>query len=178
VSGQRDSGSSDLAIDAVAANGASGQGHVTLRHSDNLAVNATGSPYPRVWASSYQYQHPPSFLTDGLASTYWVSAGQTPGQAPTPEAPEYIGVDLGHATKVRAVGLSGRDNWAPRSYDIQTSLDGKTWSTVRSVEDEAGGTASFTPTTARHVRLRITEASSPTSPGHNTQLSEFAVYSD
>jgi hypothetical protein len=177
VSGQRESGSSDLVIDAVAANGASGQGHVNLRHSDNLAVNATGSPYPRVWASSYQYQHPPSFLTDGSASTYWVSAGQTPGQAPTPAAPEYIGVDLGFATDVGAVGLSGRDNWAPRSYDVQTSLDGEKWTTVRSVKDDARSTAAFTPTKARYVRLRITETWSPTSPGHNTQLAEFAVYS-
>ncbi|MCG5213309.1 glycosyl hydrolase [Streptosporangium soli] len=180
LSGQRESGSSDLVIDAVAANGASGQAHVTLRHSDNLAANATGSPYPRVWASSYQYQHPPSSLTDGSASTYWGSGGHTPGQAPTPEAPEFIGVDLGLATVVRAVGLSGRENWAPRSYDVQTSLDGERWTTVLSVTGDARNaatTTAVTPTEARYVRLRITEGRYPTQPGHNTQLAEFAVYS-
>ncbi|MEO3927613.1 glycosyl hydrolase [Micromonosporaceae bacterium B7E4] len=180
LSGQRGSGSSVLVVDAAAANGASGQTQVTLRHSDNLAFNATGSPYPRVFASSYQYQHPPSFLTDGLASTYWVSGGHTPGQAPTPETPEFLGVDLGLATVVRAVGLSGRENWAPRSYDVQTSLDGARWTTVLSVADDARNAATptaVTPTEARYVRLRVTEGWYPTSPGHNTQLAEFAVYS-
>ncbi|WP_145812157.1 glycosyl hydrolase [Kribbella amoyensis] len=180
VNGERASGSSVLAVDAVADNGAAGQDHVTLRHSDDLAVNTTGSQYPSVWASSYQYQHPPSMLTDGSASTHWVSAGQTPGQAPTPESPEYLGVDLGFATQVGAVGLSGRENWAPRAYDVQTSLDGKQWTTVLSVEGEASPRATtlpVVPTEARYVRLRITETSSPTSPGHNTQLAQFAVYS-
>ena len=97
LSGRLDSGSSELTIDAVAANGSTGQTYVTLRHSDDLALNATGSPYPRAWASSYQYKNPPSFLTDGSAATHWVSNGQTPGQAPTPESPELIGVDLGRA---------------------------------------------------------------------------------
>lgn len=177
LSGQRETGSSGLVVDAKATNGASGQAYVTLLHSGNLAVNATGSPYPRVWASSYQYQHPPSFLNDGTAAGYWVSSGQTPGQAPTPESPEFIGVDLGIATQVSAVGLSGRENWAPRSYDVQTSLDGEQWTTVRSIAGEALSIVTFDAVRARHVRLRITAAWSPTAPGQNTQLSEFAIYS-
>lgn len=35
----------------------------------------------------------------------------------------------------------------------------------------------FTPTEARYLRLLITAARAPTSPGHNTQLAEFAVHS-
>lgn len=76
-----------------------------------------------------------------------------------------------------AVGLTGRDRWAPRSYQVQTSPDGKRWTTVRSVTDAAPGTTSFAPTEARYVRLVITAAWAPTSPGHNTQLAGFAVYS-
>ncbi|MDQ7905692.1 glycosyl hydrolase [Phytohabitans sp. ZYX-F-186] len=178
--GRNDAGSSSLVVDAAASNGARGQAYVTLRHSGNLALNPTGSPYPRVWASTYQYQHPPSFLTDGQESTYWVSSGQTPGEAPTAGRPETIGVDLGLPTVVRAVGTSGRGSWAPRAYDVQTSLDGRRWTTVGSEVDapRADHTTTVTPTRARYVRLRITQGWYPTQPGHNTQLAEFAVYAN
>ncbi|MGP3931268.1 discoidin domain-containing protein [Nonomuraea sp. KM88] len=115
--------SSHRPLDAVAANGASGQTRVTLRHCANLAVNVTGSPCPRVRASS---------------------------------------------------------SWAPQSYDVQTSLVGERWTTVRSVTDDAPNapaTTSVTPPQARYVRLRIAEGRYPTQPGHNTQLAEFAVHS-
>lgn len=48
-----------------------------------------------------------------------------------------------------------------------------------SVTDDAQNatTTAVTPTQARYVRLRITEGRYPTSPGHDTQLAEFAVYS-
>ncbi len=178
LTGRSGSGSTDLDVAVAADNGARGQAHVVLRHSDNLAVNPTGSPYPRVWASSSQYQRGPSYLTDGSPTTFWASAGQTPGQAPTPEVPVIIGVDLGLATTVAAVGTSGRANWAPRSYELQTSPDGRRWTTVRSVADgPPSAIMEFTPTEARFVRLRITAAWAPTSPGQNTQLAEFAVYS-
>jgi hypothetical protein len=178
--GRNEAGSSDLVINAAASNGARGQAYVALRHAGNLALNTTGSPYPRVWASSYQYQHPPSFLTDGRASTYWASGGQTPGQAPTGQRPEFIGVDLGLPTAVRAIRTSGRGNWAPRAYDVQVSLDGRRWTTVGSEADapKADHTTAVTPTQARYVRLRITQGWYPTQPGHNTQLAEFAVYAD
>ncbi|HTE62992.1 MAG TPA: discoidin domain-containing protein, partial [Solirubrobacteraceae bacterium] len=178
--GWNDAGSSGLVINVAASNGARGQAYVALRHSDNLALNTTGSPYPRVSASSYQYQHPPSFLTDGQASTYWASGGQTPGEAPTTQRPEFIAVDLGLPTVVRAVGTSGRGNWAPRAYDVQTSLDGKRWTTVGSEVDapKSGNITAVTPIQARYVRLHITHGWYPSQPGHNTQLAEFAVYAD
>jgi hypothetical protein len=180
VRGGNETGSSDLAIDVAASNGARGQAHVTLRHSGNLALNTTGSPYPRVWTSTYQYQHPPSFLTDGQASTYWVSSGQTPGEAPSTERPEIIGVDLGLPTVVRAVSTSGRGDWAPRTYEVQTSMDGTRWTTVASEVDapKADHVTAFTPVTARYVRLRVTQGWYPSQPGHNTQLAEFGVHAN
>ncbi len=180
--GGNEAGSSDLVIDVAASNGARGQAHAVLRHSDNLALNTTGSPYPSVWASSYQYQRPPSFLTDGQTSTFWVSNGQTPGEAPTSERPQFIAVDLGLPTMVRSVGTSGRGNWAPRTYDVQTSLDGEEWTTVASVGDAPRSSdlnvTTFPPTRARHVRLHITQGWYPSQPGLNTQLAEFSVYAE
>lgn len=178
--GENAAGASDLVIDVAASNGARGQAHVVLRHSDDLALNTTGSPFPRVWASSYQYQHPPSFLTDGQASTYWVTGGQTPGEAPGTEQPDVVGVDLGLATTVRAVGTGGRGDWAPRTYDVQTSPDGEQWTTVASVVDapRSDTVTTFSPAEARYVRLHITQGWYPSRPGHNTQLAEFAVYAE
>ncbi|WP_157987914.1 glycosyl hydrolase [Jiangella endophytica] len=180
LSGGNEAGSSDLLIDVAASNGARGQAHVALRHSGNLALNTTGSPYPSVWASSYQYQRPPSFLNDGQTSTFWASNGQTPGEAPTAERPQFVAVDLGLPAVVRSVGTSGRGNWAPRTYDVQTSLDGERWTTVASVTDAPMSSAlnitAVTPTQARHVRLHITQGWYPSSPGLNTQLAEFSVY--
>ncbi|MCT2584500.1 glycosyl hydrolase [Actinophytocola gossypii] len=180
LSGGNGTGTSTLEIDVAASNGARGQAHVTLRHSGDLALNPTGSPYPRVWASSHQYQHPPSFLTDGQASSYWVSSGQTPGEAPTTERPEIIGVDFGQPTVVRAVSTSGRGNWAPRTYDVQASRDGKRWTTVGSEVDapSAGHVTAVTPVRARYVRLRVTRGWYPSLPGHNIQLAEFAVHAN
>ncbi|OLF14315.1 hypothetical protein BLA60_04050 [Actinophytocola xinjiangensis] len=176
--GGNETGTSGLVIDVAASNGARGQDHVTLSHSGNLAVNTTGSPYPRVSTSSYQYQHPPSFLTDGQVGTYWVSNGQTPGEAPTPGRPEDLTVDLGLPTVVRAVSLSGRGNWAPRTYEVRTSLDGRRWTTVASEVDapKADHVTAVPPVTARYVRLRITQGWYPSQPGHNTQLGEFGVH--
>ncbi|GAB3450803.1 glycosyl hydrolase [Actinophytocola sediminis] len=180
VRGWQQTGSSGLVIDVAATNGTRGQAYVSLRHSDNLALNPTGSPYPRVWAASYQYQHPPSFLTDGRTSTYWAASGQTPGEAPSADRPEFIGVDLGLPTVVHAVGTRGRGNWAPKAFDVQTSIDGRRWQTVGSEVEapRADNITAVTPKPARYVRLRITQGWYPTQPGHNTQLAEFAVYAN
>lgn len=180
--GANETGSSGLVVDVAASNGARGQAHVVLRHSANLALNTTGSPYPRVWASSYQYQRPPSFLTDGQTSTFWASNGQTPGEAPTAERPQVVAVDLGLPAAVGSVGTSGRGNWAPRTYDVQTSLDGEQWTTVASVVDAPRSSdlnvTTFPATRARHVRLHITQGWYPSQPGLNTQLAEFSVHAE
>lgn len=179
LSGSRSTGSSTVSVTARADNGATGAARLTLRHSTNLAWNTTGSPFPRSFTSSNQDRYPASFATDGDESTFWVSGGYTPGQAPTAQDPEVIGVDLGVPTTVRAVGTVGRGDYSLRGYDVQTSLDGRTWKTVGS-EQDAPKTGTITPVTpgkARYVRLRISEGWYPTQPGNNTQLRELAVYS-
>lgn len=180
VHGDLSAGTTSLEVEVVTSTAATGRARVTLLHGENLALNTTGSPYPRAFASSNQDRYPPSFATDGLASTFWVSGGYVAGQAPTPDDPEVLGVDLGALSRVRAVGNGGRGAYGPRSYDVQTSLDGRSWTTVASVDDapQPGLVTSFEPTMARYVRLRITEGWYPTQPGNNTQVSELAVYSD
>ncbi|MDN5853204.1 MAG: discoidin domain-containing protein, partial [Actinomycetia bacterium] len=174
------SGTTPLTIDVAASNGTSGHAKVVLEHGENLALNTTGSPYPRTFASSNQDRYTPSFATDGLASTFWVSGGRVAGQGPTSADPEFLGVDLGATSRIRAVANSGRGAYGPKTYDVQTSTDGHSWNTVATVDEapQSGAVTSFEPTTARYVRLRITDGWYPTRPGNNTQVREFAVYSD
>jgi len=177
LSGTGSSGTSGLTVDVTAANGAHDEAHVAVRHTDDAALNTSGSPYPRVWSSTAQDKNPVSWVNDGEASTFWVSGGAVPGQGPTADRPEFLGVELADAAPINAVATSGRGNWSPRRFDVQVSLDGQTWSTVATVESPKNGTlTSFGPVDARYVRLRITEAWTPESPASNTQVAEFRVH--
>ena len=176
LAGALSSGTSDLAVEVTASNGAYDEAHVGLRHTDDAALNHSGSPYPRVWSSTAQDKNPASWVNDGDSSTFWVSGGAVPGQGPTAERPEFLGVELAEQTDVTAVATGGRGNWSPRRFDVQVSLDGQTWSTVATVESPKNGTVtSFDPVAARFIRLRITEAWSPALPASNTQVAVFRV---
>ena len=74
----------------------------------------------------------------------------------------WIAVDLGKTYAVSKVVL----NWEAaygESYKIQTSMDGKTWTTVKSVTNGKGGkeTVSFDATKARYVKLQGVERGLP-----------------
>jgi len=177
LSGIGSSGTSGLTVDVTASNGAHDEAHVSVRHTDDAALNTSGSPYPRVWSSTAQDKNPVSWVNDGERSTFWVSGGAVPGQGPTAHRPEFLGVELADTAVINAVVTSGRGNWSPRRFDVQVSLDGRTWSTVTTVESPKNGRlTSFAPVDARYVRLRITEAWTPESPASNTQVAEFRVH--
>ncbi|HEY3483111.1 MAG TPA: discoidin domain-containing protein, partial [Streptomyces sp.] len=90
---------------------------------------------------------PASFATDGLPSTRWSSA-YTDDQ--------WLAVDLGAS---RTAYASARLSWESaygKDYDIQTSTDGATWTTVASRRGRTGSGAdilTFPATTARYVRM-------------------------
>lgn len=177
--GDRTDGSSRLTVQVDGSNGTSGSAEVQLSHSDNLALNTIGARYPQAFAGSNQDRYPASFATDGQASTFWVSGGNVPGQGPTAGNPAVIGVDLGDPTSVMAIAQSGRSSYGPRDYQVQTSLDGTSWTTVATVVDapKTGQVTQFPSATGRYVRLHITRGWYTSDPGNNTQLAELSVYS-
>ena len=61
-----------------------------------------------------------------------------------------------------------------KAYKIQTSMDGKTWTTVKSVTNGKGGkeTVSFDATKARYVKLQGVERGLP----YGYSLWEMEVY--
>lgn len=101
---------------------------------------------------------------DGNSATRWSSNYSDP---------QWISVDLGSATAINGVML----NWEVaygKSYQIQTSLDNSSWTTVYSTTTGDGGidTISFTSQSARYVRMNGTQRG--TSYGYS--LWDFEVY--
>jgi hypothetical protein len=112
----------------------------------------------QVTASSAQPAHPVEQAADGVAGTFWVSGGYKPGEAPTREKPEWICLEFDAPFTAKSLKLIPRDEYGPRSFDLQVSDGQGEFRTVKSFElDQKGsGTLEFPETTARAFRLLFT----------------------
>ncbi|WP_371629469.1 discoidin domain-containing protein [Streptomyces sp. NBC_00341] len=101
---------------------------------------------------------------DGKFDTRWASDWSDP---------QWVQVDLGASTAFKHVQLA----WDPaygKAYDIQTSEDGQSWTTVKSVTDGNGDIDDIDVNgTGRYVRINGTARGS----GYGYSLYEFGVYS-
>ncbi|GAA1798334.1 glycosyl hydrolase [Actinomadura chokoriensis] len=169
------SGTSTVEVTARSDAGPSATASVTLRHSDDLALNPGGTPFPRVVADAGQDRYPAKLAVDGSPSTFWVSWGRAAGQGPTPADPVHYGVDFGAPVEVGSVVVGGRSNYGARDYAVQVSSDGRTWRTVATATDtpKAGGTTTFAKVSARHVRIAVTRSWDGIVA--NVQMSGFSV---
>ena len=157
----------------------------TAEDASNLALNRDGEGTPEAFADDSQSGLPPSLANDGDLGTFWVSAGTEPGEGPTEESPIHVGVDLGEPHPLGEVTMiprvEGQSVWGPRTYTVEVSSDGETWSEVGAETETpsappAAVTTGFETVEARYVRLRITAAWSPfTNPPPNVQLAELEV---
>ncbi|MFI7283669.1 discoidin domain-containing protein [Micromonospora chersina] len=106
---------------------------------------------------------PAGNATDGDTGTRWSSAFTDP---------QWIQVDLGATATVSRVTLVWEAAYA-RSYQVQTSTDGATWTTVFSTAAGDGGTDDLTVSgTGRYVRMTGTARAT----GYGYSLWEFQVY--
>ena len=98
---------------------------------------------------------PAGYATDGSPVTRW-SSGYSDDQ--------WLAVDLGTAPKAYGSVRLVWESAYGKDYDIQTSPDGSTWTTVasrRGLAAAGADTLAFTPTAARHVRMHgLTRATS------------------
>ncbi|MFC6016735.1 ThuA domain-containing protein [Plantactinospora solaniradicis] len=123
----------------------------------NIRIRAAGTPgavdrarSQPVTASSTEPNsaHLPANAVDGNSGTRWGSAHADP---------QWLAVDLGATYAVNRVRLSWETAYA-RAYQIQTSTDGSTWTTVHSTTTGDGGTDDITLTgTGRHLRVYGTQ---------------------
>ncbi|WP_264031627.1 discoidin domain-containing protein [Cellulosimicrobium sp. SH8] len=92
--------------------------------------------------------HEPEMAVDGNAGTRWSSAWNDP---------EWIAVDLGASYDLSQVVIDWETAYGS-GYEVQTSPDGETWTTVHTVTDGDGGYDELdVAATGRYVRLYLTE---------------------
>ncbi|WP_146616647.1 discoidin domain-containing protein [Kitasatospora sp. SolWspMP-SS2h] len=125
--------------------------------------------------------------TDGvLNSALGYSMGWTSAKSPTATANEWLAVDLQSANVISQVQLVPRTDGAntglgfPVDYTVQVSADNAAWTTVASRTGQprpgaAGQTFTFTPATARYVRIVATRLSPDQFGDHYLQLGEVTV---
>jgi len=108
----------------------------------NLALN-------KLTTSSAAPVQPAANAVDGNPGTRWESASSDP---------QFIQVDLGSNQNVSRVVLNWEGAFA-KSYTVQTSTNGTTWSEAYSTTTGDGGVddLSFTPVSARYVKVNGTQ---------------------
>jgi hypothetical protein len=105
---------------------------------------------------------PASNATDGNTGTRWSSAFSDP---------QWLQVDLGQTYNVSNVTLNWEAAYA-KAFQIQTSNDGSTWTTIYSTTTGTGGVASIPVTgTGRYIRMYGTQRGTP----YGYSLWEFSV---
>jgi hypothetical protein len=106
---------------------------------------------------------PASNATDGNLTTRWASDWSDP---------QWLEVDLGQTTTIRHIQLVWESAYGS-AYQIQTSNDGSTWTTIHSTTTGTGGVEDFDVSgSGRYVRLYGTARG--TTYGYS--LYEFGVY--
>ncbi|WP_228561743.1 discoidin domain-containing protein [Catenulispora rubra] len=124
----------------------------------NLALNADA------YASSVEGNGTPaSAVTDGSFNSRWSSVAADP---------QWLMVDLGAVHTINQVVLYWENAYG-KAFQIQTSNDGTTWTTVYSTTTGTGGTQNLAVTgTGRYVRMYGTQRGT----GYGYSLWEFQVY--
>jgi glucose/arabinose dehydrogenase len=108
-----------------------------------------------------------AYAVDGSVSTRWASVRDAD--------PQWIYVDLGTTAQISEVKL-GWDLSCATSYQVQTSADRASWTTIYSTTTGDGGTDDLAVTGAgRYVRVNGTKRCRATS-GYGYSLQEFQVY--
>ena len=106
---------------------------------------------------------PASNAVDGNTGTRWSSAFSDP---------QWLEVDLGSTAAITQVVLQWEAAYAT-AFQIQTSADGTTWTTIYSTTTGTGGTQTLNVTgTGRYVRMYGTARATP----YGYSLWEFQVY--
>jgi hypothetical protein len=144
----------------------------------SLPFNIDLVPAQAIRASSVD--HPTTSFgkaTDGIAASYWASAGK-----PAP-AIEFITVDTGAVRDIGEVRLLARPAGFlfPKDLEIQVSDNNVTFTTVASANDLPGTpgllhTLSFPAASGRYVRIRITETRKTGGNLYMAQIGEVQVF--
>ncbi|MHC4399288.1 MAG: glycosyl hydrolase [Planctomycetota bacterium] len=136
---------------------------------------------PKVTASSSQRSYPARNSIDGTVDTFWVSDGRGPSEGPSKLKPEWLQLEFAVPFVAASLYVSPRTGYGPRECELQTSDDGKTFTTVCRFAvkvNEQSKRIPFAQTRSRIFRLLITSAYSfgrEEEPAWNVQIRELAI---
>jgi F5/8 type C domain/Fibronectin type III domain len=131
---------------------------VTVNSGTNLALNQ-----PAYASSTQGAGYPASAAADDNFNTRWSSASSDP---------QWLAVDLGATHTISQVVLYWESAYA-KAFQIQTSNDGTTWTTIYSTTTGTGGTQTLAVNgTGRYIRMYGTVRAT----GYGYSLWEFQVF--
>ena len=128
----------------------------TAQPGDQVTVKTCGTPPVGTMTATASLNNVPAELakiTDGNANTFWMAgASMAVGQ--------WVTVDYGTTASRSSISFdiaNGYLNSYPRTFDIQTSNDGTTWTTRKTgaVGAYPTCTATFTAVSCRYVRMTV-----------------------
>jgi beta-glucanase (GH16 family) len=129
----------------------------------SAAATLLSQGHPATSSSTENASFGPANAVDGNSGTRWSSAFSDP---------QWIQVDLGASHAVSRVVLSWEAAFA-RAFQLQTSPDGSTWTTIYSTTTGPGGAQDLAVSGAgRYVRMNGTARATP----YGYSLFEFQVY--
>ncbi|HZN71140.1 MAG TPA: discoidin domain-containing protein [Micromonosporaceae bacterium] len=145
------SGTSPLSAEASATPSAGGGGVLLSQGRPATASSVENANYP------------PSKAVDGSTGTRWSSAFSDP---------QWIQVDLGATHAVSRIVLNWQTAYG-RAFQLQTSNDGTTWTTIYSTTTSTGGLQDLAVNgSGRYVRMHGTQRATQ----YGYSLLEFQVY--
>ena len=123
----------------------------SLRDTEIVDASTLGLAFQKTATASsvHAAAYAPANAVDGDPGTYWSS---------TFADPAWLAVDLGAARKISLVRITWETAFS-KSFSVQVSADGQTWTDVSQTSDGQGGVSEIklTPVEARHVRILCTK---------------------
>ncbi len=160
-------GTSSVAVTARDTTGASGTASFSWTVSPGGAGCGTANValnQPTTASSIQSASFPASAATDGNTGTRWSSAFSDP---------QWLQVDLGSSQSICKVVLDWEAAYA-KAFQIQTSTDGSTWTTIYSTTAGTGGTQTLNVSgTGRYIRMYGTTRATP----YGYSVWEFQLFS-
>ena len=116
------------------------------------------TPEPRVTASSAQHNYPAAKAVDGDDQTMWVSNGWKEGDAPTPQRPEWLQLEYPQPITTETLWITPKSPYGPRDIEVQSSSDGKTFTTLKkqSLKRDGEQVIPLPPTRSQIFRILVT----------------------
>lgn len=152
-------------------------------YQDSFVVAWRQKPAPRITASSSQSAHGVALAHDQDPKTFWASEGKKAEDAPTPDQPQWLQVELPRPVGFDELIITPRSGYGPSRGEIQVSDDGNTFRKIASFQAAPRQPLKLAlpPTTSRFVRMLVTGAHHPSTRGRtarNVQIAELSINSE